>query len=256
MKATMKESFLNTSPKTIQEEQGVQSPVPGERRFVTKAFFGGVSGGEIRGRFLLLSFTPTDRLKLEKDTLTSLEKIEIWENLKILSMNRHLAITQHCLSGLGVIGDSRNCMSSVQKSKRGSSGVNAETDSFDDTDDPKESPIPNMESSTVMEEIDAKHGKLSESSEDPPYGRDFVGGKPTGRFSNGKVPGDFISEAFGCKPIVPAYLDISHNISEFATGVNFASAGTGLVAPIAGLLIKCGVFYVNVTGYGVGAVKV
>ncbi|KAF9602236.1 hypothetical protein IFM89_025946 [Coptis chinensis] len=57
--------------------------------------------------------------------------------------------------------------------------------------------------------------------------------KPTGRFSNGKVLGDFISEAFGCKPIVPAYLDISHNISEFATGVNFASARTGLVAPIA-----------------------
>ncbi|KAF9595952.1 hypothetical protein IFM89_006698 [Coptis chinensis] len=30
----------------------------------------------------------TDRLKLEKDTLTSLEKIEIWENLKILNFTR------------------------------------------------------------------------------------------------------------------------------------------------------------------------
>ncbi|KAH6796003.1 hypothetical protein C2S51_036989 [Perilla frutescens var. frutescens] len=60
-----------------------------------------------------------------------------------------------------------------------------------------------------------------------PYGRDFAGGKATGRFSNGRIATDFISEAFGLRPTVPAYLDPAYNISDFAVGVTFASAGTG-----------------------------
>ncbi|KAF7827386.1 GDSL esterase/lipase [Senna tora] len=60
-----------------------------------------------------------------------------------------------------------------------------------------------------------------------PYGRDFPGGRPTGRFCNGRVPPDFISEALGLKPFIPAYLDPMYTIKDFATGVCFASAGTG-----------------------------
>ncbi|KAM7274599.1 hypothetical protein ACFE04_016465 [Oxalis oulophora] len=60
-----------------------------------------------------------------------------------------------------------------------------------------------------------------------PYGRDFDGGRATGRFSNGRIPPDYISAAFGLKSEIPAYLDPAYNISDFATGVCFASAGTG-----------------------------
>lgn len=60
-----------------------------------------------------------------------------------------------------------------------------------------------------------------------PYGRDFDGGQATGRFCNGRVATDFISEDFGLKPAVPAYLDPAYKISDFVNGVCFASAATG-----------------------------
>ncbi|XP_062229333.1 GDSL esterase/lipase At4g26790-like [Phragmites australis] len=70
----------------------------------------------------------------------------------------------------------------------------------------------------------------------PPYGRDMAGGQATGRFCNGRLPPDFISEALGLPPLVPAYLDPAYGIQDFARGVCFASAGTGLDNATAGVL--------------------
>ncbi|XP_047328589.1 GDSL esterase/lipase EXL3-like isoform X1 [Impatiens glandulifera] len=61
----------------------------------------------------------------------------------------------------------------------------------------------------------------------PPYGRDFQGGFPTGRFSNGKTPPDIIAEELGIKDIVPAYLDPKLQPKDLTTGVTFASGGSG-----------------------------
>ncbi|MCL7036763.1 hypothetical protein MKW94_028933 [Papaver nudicaule] len=60
-----------------------------------------------------------------------------------------------------------------------------------------------------------------------PYGQDFEGGKPTGRFCNGRLASDFLSEKLGIKKMIPAYLDPTYGIEDFATGVTFGSAGTG-----------------------------
>ncbi|RLM80070.1 GDSL esterase/lipase [Panicum miliaceum] len=71
----------------------------------------------------------------------------------------------------------------------------------------------------------------------PPYGRDMPGGpRATGRFGNGRLPPDLISEALGLPPLVPAYLDPAYGIDDFARGVCFASAGTGIDDATAGVL--------------------
>ncbi|CAL0328687.1 unnamed protein product [Lupinus luteus] len=62
----------------------------------------------------------------------------------------------------------------------------------------------------------------------PPYGRDFNGGIPTGRFSNGKVPSDLIAGALKIKDTLPAYNDPKLDPKELPTGVCFASGGSGL----------------------------
>ncbi|CAL1354192.1 unnamed protein product [Linum trigynum] len=67
----------------------------------------------------------------------------------------------------------------------------------------------------------------------PHYGVDFPTKKPTGRFSNGKLPSDLLAEKVGL-PAPPPYLSIKNkkdkngSISIPLTGLNFASAGAGV----------------------------
>lgn len=61
----------------------------------------------------------------------------------------------------------------------------------------------------------------------PPYGRDFVTHRPTGRFCNGKLATDFTAEYLGFTSYPPPYLSQDAKGNTILTGVNFASAGSG-----------------------------
>ncbi|KAL6979026.1 hypothetical protein U1Q18_020691 [Sarracenia purpurea var. burkii] len=61
-----------------------------------------------------------------------------------------------------------------------------------------------------------------------PYGQDFPGRhSPTGRFSNGRLPPDFVAASLGIKDAVPPFLDPNLSDNDLVTGVSFASAGSG-----------------------------
>ncbi|KAI4305379.1 hypothetical protein L6164_028749 [Bauhinia variegata] len=60
-----------------------------------------------------------------------------------------------------------------------------------------------------------------------PYGRDFPGHVPTGRFSNGKFAADFIASFLNLKDTVPPFLEATLPDDELLSGVSFASAGSG-----------------------------
>ncbi|CAJ1932763.1 unnamed protein product [Sphenostylis stenocarpa] len=60
-----------------------------------------------------------------------------------------------------------------------------------------------------------------------PYGKDFPGHVATGRFSNGKLVGDFIASMLNLKDTVPPFLDPKLSDEDLRTGVSFASGGSG-----------------------------
>ncbi|CAJ2661156.1 unnamed protein product [Trifolium pratense] len=61
----------------------------------------------------------------------------------------------------------------------------------------------------------------------PPYGRDFVNHKPTGRFCNGKLATDITAETLGFTRYAPAYLSPQATGKNLLIGANFASAASG-----------------------------
>ncbi|CAA7040350.1 unnamed protein product [Microthlaspi erraticum] len=61
-----------------------------------------------------------------------------------------------------------------------------------------------------------------------PYGFNFEGGKPTGRFSDGKTIADYIAIYYEL-PLVPVYMGLSEKQKNIiSTGINYASGGCGV----------------------------
>lgn len=61
-----------------------------------------------------------------------------------------------------------------------------------------------------------------------PYGIDFPGRVPTGRFCDGLIAPDFMAGSLGLKEAIPPYLDPAVTDRDLLTGVSFASGGSGL----------------------------
>ncbi|GAB2215626.1 hypothetical protein Droror1_Dr00020015 [Drosera rotundifolia] len=61
-----------------------------------------------------------------------------------------------------------------------------------------------------------------------PYGRDFDTHRPTGRFCNGRIPVDYLALKLGL-PFVPSYLGQDGMVEDMIHGVNYASAGAGII---------------------------
>ncbi|XP_058111794.1 GDSL esterase/lipase 7-like [Magnolia sinica] len=71
-----------------------------------------------------------------------------------------------------------------------------------------------------------------------PYGVDFPNGN-TGRFTNGKTVIDFIAEMLGL-PFPPPYMSLTNAMrAKQITGVNYASASSGILPETASHVGKC-----------------
>lgn len=64
-------------------------------------------------------------------------------------------------------------------------------------------------------------------SDHKPYGIDFPNEVPSGRFTDGMLPVDFLISDLGIKKMLPAYKDASITVEDYPTGVTFASSCSG-----------------------------
>ncbi|XP_072957533.1 GDSL esterase/lipase At5g41890 [Typha angustifolia] len=68
-------------------------------------------------------------------------------------------------------------------------------------------------------------------ADSPPYGIDFApsGGRPTGRFTNGRTISDIIGQALGDRSFPPPYLAPDASVNMTLTGINYASGSSGIL---------------------------
>ncbi|PON37543.1 Lipase [Trema orientale] len=65
----------------------------------------------------------------------------------------------------------------------------------------------------------------------PPYGIDFKpsGGRPTGRFTNGRTISDIVGQSLGAKSFPPPYLAPNTEDEALRSGINYASGASGIL---------------------------
>ncbi|RWR80821.1 GDSL esterase/lipase [Cinnamomum micranthum f. kanehirae] len=68
-------------------------------------------------------------------------------------------------------------------------------------------------------------------ADSPPYGIDFAasGGRPTGRFTNGRTISDIVGQALGAKSFPPPFLAPKTGSFGIINGVNYASGASGIL---------------------------
>ncbi|CAN6179802.1 unnamed protein product [Urochloa humidicola] len=60
-----------------------------------------------------------------------------------------------------------------------------------------------------------------------PYGLNFYGRRPTGRFTNGRLATDMLAEKLGIARTIPGFFDPNLRLAQLRRGVSFASGGSG-----------------------------